>query len=142
MPGKANLLEVAVELNNRKFVAHRFSQGVVEEIWNGRSPACGRVRLRTPRPAVGWLMLQLFVPFVHMPGVSTEINDLYRWPVREERDAINSFNSRYSKKQVLEVSVTALQHVMGLLHIPIFKRVFDCLSHLAFCVLFFIVAFR
>ena len=43
---RSNLLEVAVELDNKMFIAHRYCQGVVKEMWMGRSPFCGRVRLK------------------------------------------------------------------------------------------------
>ncbi len=80
---KSNLLEVAVEVRNRTFIAHRYCQGVIDEMWAGRSPMCGRIRLRSTKQSI-WrmlcIMMQLIPPFcfLHLPGktLKTDFNDL------------------------------------------------------------------
>jgi hypothetical protein len=133
---RSNLLEVAVELNNRNFLAHRYCQGVVEEMWLGRSPACGRVRLKK-QPRVLWVLLQILFPFVRW--VKTEINDLYRWR-RFTNDLYkgSSFPTRDTSesRNVVEVSLTKYQHMIGIYDIPLVKRFTYFVMHVLFVCLF------
>ena len=65
MAGKrtGSLLDLAIDFENISFVAHHHSQNILEEQWMGRSPLCGRVRLKK-KEDIGWLVLQLLLmPF-------------------------------------------------------------------------------
>ena len=125
-------------------------QGVVEEMWNGRSPACGRIMLRSdhnrPVTLVLGLIWQLLFWFVHWPWVHTELNDLYKWPATQTADRDDSAGpglgpSRFAKRHVLTMRLHRYEHLVALLHIPIVKRVLDCVAHYCFCALFVCVPF-
>ena len=128
---RSNLLEVAVELRNQKFIAHRYCQGVVEEMWKGRSPACGRVFLKQ-QPAVMLVVLQCLMPlFKFLP---TEINDLYKWkPVNKgKRGMLDGVGKPGQDSGIVEVSLSRRQHIVSLTHIPFVKRVAQTLAHVCF----------
>ena len=143
---RSSLFEVAVELENKKFISHRFCQALVEEMWNGRSAACGRIMLRSkhssPLTLVLGLIWQLIFFPIHWPWIWTELNDLYRWPIRPiaEEGARQGFDPT-AKGHVLTMRVHRYEHLVGLLQIPLVKRVLDMVSHYAFTGIFVWVSF-
>ena len=89
-------------------------QGIVDEMWMGRSPACGRVRLR--RTESVWLIcLQMMLPFVRL--LDTSINDLYKWPKYVySPSSVRSSAMDLLRYDAVEISLTRGQHIIGLLH--------------------------
>lgn len=55
-----SLLDAAMSLGCKEFIAHAYCQSVINEMWCGRSACCGRIYLRQ-RPKVYLLVLQLWL---------------------------------------------------------------------------------
>ena len=120
---RLSLLDLALELGNGRFVAHRRCAAVADEMWRGRRAAadgsCGSVQLlshvSTPRL---WLQLLLssIGPIFALQIVPLGINDLYPFHAYDrERRATVSFASSWR----------------GLYTLPLVKRAFDLLSRVA-----------
>ena len=134
-----NILEVGVVLKNQRFIAHRYCQAVVGEMWLGRSPACGRVRLRNA-PPVHRLLLHLLLPFAHVLDI--EINDLFSWPAKIGDEGCGGVGGGRGGDGEVQVSLTRWGRAFGILYIPIVKRKLQSLMHLLFFLLFLVVAFQ
>ena len=140
--GGSNLLELAVELEDVQFISHRYCQAVVEEMWNGRSPSCGRIRLKS-QPEWWKFLLQLILPFVRI--LDTTYNDLYPWPQAAgttEGWSMSSRDTDTAGRGDVLVSVTWLQHIWSLIFIPSVKRVLQSISNIIFLFVFVVVAFQ
>ena len=149
---QTNLLEVAVELDHKKFIAHRYCIGVVNEMWHGRSPQCGRVRLKERHHqhvgrwrSIGMVIVQLALPFLAV--VKTEVNDLYKWPSvapsrRGHLARPAAADPEPAKVIEVIVRISRLQHRISIVHIPYVKFVGQFVSRFLFAVLFVVVAFQ
>jgi len=70
---KSSLLDMALEFQNKEFLAHRYCQSVFDDWWKGRSPQCGRVRFDQDSSSK-LMLLQLCFPFLRILHVKS--NDL------------------------------------------------------------------
>ena len=71
------VLDLAIDLENIEFVAHRYCQGILDEKWMGRAPECGPVRLVTLEST--WtLIAQAALSLLCLQVVPVQVNDLYR----------------------------------------------------------------
>lgn len=59
---EGSVLELALELRSKNFIAHTYCEAVIDDLWCGRSRCCGRVRLRERPRSVALLLLQAFFP--------------------------------------------------------------------------------
>ena len=165
-----SILDVAIQLENKDFIAHAYCQSILDELWNGRSAKCGMVRLRgQPQVLVGDLFLQVILLWTLLPvqlllwlvaKAFAKALQLGSCALRAETD--NSFdvmayvtivpqlisttpNDLYdwpmSGGEPVE-SVGVVSEVLQLFHIPLFKRAVFLISHILFAFLFVSVAFQ
>ena len=77
---KESILGLAINLQNKDFVSHRYCQEILDEMWWGSSLRSGRVCLQKPWPSALAVYAQVVLPFVHI--LHFEPNDLcdgYPW---------------------------------------------------------------
>ena len=121
-------LQLALDLGNLSFVAHRHCQGILDERWLGRSKLCGGVRLTRFEP-ITRLWLQSFANLLFVQVVRLRVNDLcetYPPPT----------SAGHSKQKAAWARVTRLQALVDFYTIPLVKRANMVLASLAYILLF------
>ena len=73
---RISVLDLAIENDNKDFVADRFCQRVLDELWWGLSPRCGRVRLRH-EPATWRIYAAPFAMILGIRLLPLEANEHY-----------------------------------------------------------------
>ena len=174
-----SLIDCALRLKCKEFIAHAYCQSVIDELWRGRSRWGGYVWLRQ-RPSAYSLFLQLAVPIIltldveanplfdrkmeeseksegvsrGVAGASTDDRDASRGPSGRRmlrRQSTLLLGAKEAGRKVEQALSRAGQLrtarylpwwlvLASLFQIPLFKRVVMLSSHVAFTVLFVIVA--
>ena len=115
---RISTIDLAIELNNKEFIAHRYCQGILDEMWLGRDARCGRVQLW--RKTSPWqILLQIVCPCLSL--VRLKRNDLFPDLGGEGR------------------SMSAVHAFTGLWYIPAVKRMVHLVSLTVFAILTVIV---
>ena len=115
---KIDILELAIDLKNQKFVAHRHCQNILDEQYNGRAPQCGLVKFGK---GSAWV----------------ELNDLH--PSYVAHQTRTTFNNK--KHSVPHYSVFR-KFVLEIWRIPKVKNRTQMLSLFLFVLSFCSVAFQ
>ena len=120
---RITLIELAIELDNKEFISHRYCQGIIDQMWLGRASEGGRVQLAPPHEP--WrLFLQVLIPFVCI--VKLKRNDLFH---------AHEFTGRGEKNVTPYDHPNSLQSFSGFWHIPAVKRIVHLLSLTTFAIL-------
>ena len=123
-----SILDAAMQLQCKEFIAHAYCQSVIDELWCGRSKWCGRIMLRS-RPTALWIFAQLcLLPLLSMDVVSPLL-DLEANPLYESDGDANDTNANIPKWQV----------ALSLFQVPLIKRVVMLASHICFTICFVIL---
>ena len=110
------MLDLAIEFDNKDFVADRFCQRVLDELWWGHSPNCGAVRLRH-EPAWWRIYASPLATLFCIRLLPLEANDLHPFPAGARR-------------------IGPLRQMLDLYQIPLIKRSNNTVSFLFFLGLF------
>ena len=161
-----SILEVAISLQNKEFVAHSSCTNVIEHFWRGRSAKCGKVMLQNNRgnDMVTLIFLQVILVALMLPwmlaslAVSGVVSlllgwELPQWTLLLPRLLPTTINDhfRWPTTSMADADangvggnteVTALEEFLGLFHIPYVKRILYVSCHIAFTLLFCIVSFQ
>ena len=121
-----DILELAISLGNRTFVAHRHCQSILDEQWYGRHPDCGMVKFGSGRWAG-------FVP-------PLESNDLHPAIIRFKSEL--AAQDARSAQRTLVVVPPLRAYLIELWKIPIAKRHTQLVSMLGFVLSFCSVCFQ
>lgn len=110
---RLSILDLALELRNVQFIAHRYCQGILDDMWSGRAPKCGRLQLA--RATSNWaILLQIPASLVGVCVLHVEPNDLYPW------DPATDIQQGKDGKD--KVTVSAWQSLVAVWQIPLVKR--------------------
>jgi hypothetical protein len=126
---EVDCLHLATMHNVKDFASHQRFQQVVDMTWRGRSHLCGNLKVvvsHNARYPTFWTILQAMLPFA--PVMKLEKNDLFD----ERKMPLTSFLRR--------TGLSPISRVVGILQIPMFKRMYTILFRIAFSVVFSIVA--
>ncbi|KAL1520819.1 hypothetical protein AB1Y20_022381 [Prymnesium parvum] len=116
---RLSLLDLAIDLRNVQFISHRHCQAVIDDIWKGRSPDCGKVQLATlPQNHLIFLQIPAAACFIQLLRLKT--NDLYEWPADRIVDG--------------QVLVSPAEALTDLFKIPLVKRQVALVSQLVFTI--------
>ena len=161
-----SILDVAINLSNKEFVAHPYCQAVLDEFWCGNSARCGKVALRK-MPSVPQLFTQVLILIPLLPPVICI--DLTRRAVKRclpqrSGTAISELlvvvlkhlplkllptceNHRYNwdkldKHGQPDFDISTVEEMLQLFHVPLVKRIVYITSHTAYTALFVATAFQ
>ena len=125
---KESILGLAINLQNKDFVSHRYCQEILDEMWWGRSLRSGRVCLQKPWPSALAVYAQVVLPFVHI--LHFEPNDLcdgYPWMDLKALKELGGKNT---------VNVKWWRAMLAIWYIPAIKRAVVSISMVLFTLLF------
>ena len=130
-----SILKLAINLKNKDFVSRPYCQGILDEMWWGRSAHSGRVCLQKPFPH--WLAVyaQVMLPFVRI--LHFEPNDLchgYPWPTEHEQQPVKQLKSGGEKQG--DVKIKWWKVITSFWFIPRMKRAVVSISMVLFTLLF------
>ena len=117
---KINIIDLAIDHHNKDFVAHRYCQGILDEMWLGRTPQCGRVRL-SYLPSTTTVLLQVLLPPLKL--LPLQLNDLYLGP--------NHLDDQSIRRQPLE-RTTPFKTFTSIWYIPLVKRTVQGIASVLF----------
>ena len=164
-----SILDVAIELQNKEFVAHPYCQNVLDDFWCGRSAKCGKVALHLrPQPKSRHIVFQVLILLLILPVLLTiellrelfgPLNLFSR--VRHFSEMLSMPLPIYAPFRVLatipndryrwqrfnqqgdpEFDISVVSEMLQLFYIPLVKRIVFLMSHLVFTTLFIIVALQ
>ena len=125
---KESILGLAINLQNKDFVSHRYCQEILDEMWWGRSPRSGRVCLQKPWPSSLAVYAQVLLPFVHiLRAVPNDLCVGYPWMTDK------ALKESDGKK---EVNVKWWRAMLAIWYIPAMKRAVVSISMVLFTLLF------
>ena len=125
---KESILGLAINLQNKDFVSHRYCQEILDEMWWGSSLRSGRVCLQKPWPSALAVYAQVVLPFVHI--LHFEPNDLcdgYPWMDLKALKELGGKNT---------VNVKWWRAMLAIWYIPAIKRAVVSISMVLFTLLF------
>ena len=131
---RESILMLAIHLENKDFVSHRYCQEILDEMWWGRSENSGRVCLQKPWPSSYQVYAQVFLPFIRiLPVVPNDLSVGYPWMSDKELKQLKDKSNQVSKKMA---TVKWWRAMLAIWHIPVVKKHLDDINYVVFLVLF------
>eukprot|EP00965_Chrysotila_dentata_P180447 5956541-Pleurochrysis_carterae.AAC.1 len=115
-------LNLAIMNKNKDFVAHRYCQGIADDMWLGKTEHGGRLRMKAKTSLI-WLVAQVLLPFFNFIHLTP--NELYR-PRISGSPPTPDTDPTPSERQIgttAALNPTAMERARSIWYIPLLKVV-------------------
>ena len=133
-----NLLELGIELRNKDFIGHPWCQKLLDECWQGRDAAAGKVMI-AQQPHFVLLVLQALVGWTGLQLVELKVNPEHGVSESLSRDSAIGLRDEAPERGGL-VEISVLEQVLHVYKIPCVKHALSLVSMAVRSVVFIVFA--